>query len=554
MSPFRLSRAILAAGAVVVGAVLILRPFATPTSLAVTLGVGLALVGLGEILRAQEHSSRVASIAGCLILAAAMITAAWPGLPLPSVGIVVAAGLAVFGIARIVDAVRASGAGRVADLLVGVAGVSLAVIAAADPDLSLFTVCLLLGATLVWSGVAGLFYAIGRRAGVDRPRAPRIVGGVIAVVISVPLAVFAVEAYPTAPTPDAFYQASADGEPGTLLRVEPHTAGVPAGARAWRILYTTENEAGRPAVAGGLVVAAAQQSTTPVPVIAWAHATTGVAQGCAPSLMRDPFGADSMPALSRALAAGWAVVAPDYIGLGTAGPHPYLIGRSEARSVLDAVRAARSVDQLNLSHQTVLWGRSQGGHAALWADVVGAQYAPDVPLAGVAAAAPTADLRALAETLDSSSGDPTMGAYLLDAYTSVYSDVHADDYVRLQARLPMQRLAHRCRADTGHGYGLIRALAVGTDPFQTALNSGALGRRLSENTPIGATATPLLVMQGDDDRVAVPAAQTGYVERRRALGANVEYRTYPGRDHDSLLADGSPAVDELLTWTRDRLS
>lgn len=553
MSPFRLSRAILAAGAVLVGAVLILRPFATLTALAVTLGAGLAIVGLGETLRAREHSSRAAGVAGCLMIGTAMIAAAWPGLSIDALGIVVAAGTAIFGIGRLVDAVRATGANRPADFLIGVAGVSLGVIAAAAPGLTLFVVCLLLGAALVWSGVAGLFYSAGRRAGVDRPRAPRIVGGVVAVVVSVPLAVFAVGTHSTAPTPDAFYRAAADGAPGTLLRVDPHNAGLPDGARAWRILYTTENEADRPTVASGLVVASAQQATTPAPVVAWAHATTGIQSGCAPSLAPDPFAAGGMPALTRMLAAGWVVVAPDYIGLGTAGPHPYLIGRAQARSVLDAVRAARSLDQLNLSDQTVLWGRDQGGHAALWADVVGPRYAPDISLAGVAVAAPTADLRALAATLDSSSGDPTTGAYLLDAYASAYSDVHTDDYVRLQARLPMQQLARRCRVDQTPGADLIRALAVGTAPYDGSLVRGALGRHLSENTPVGATSTPLLVLEGDDDQVTVPVAQADYVERRRAMGADVEYRTYPGRDHDSILDDDSAAVDELIAWTRERL-
>ena len=37
-----------------------------------------------------------------------------------------------------------------------------------------------------------------------------------------------------------------------------------------------------------------------------------------------------MPELARLLARGWVVVATDYPGLGTPGPHPYLVGQSEA--------------------------------------------------------------------------------------------------------------------------------------------------------------------------------------------------------------------------------
>ena len=551
MSLFRLGRALLSAGAAVVGAILIVRPFTSLAWFAVVLGIALAVIGSTEIVRARDYATAVSAPAGCLIIGTGMVVAAWPGLSIRTVSVLVAAGLVVFGLARVVDAVRGTGAARVADGLIGVSGTALAVVAGL-PGLTLFVVTPLLGAGLVWSGVAGLFYLFGRRSAVVRPQAPRIVGAVVAAAVTVPLALVAADVPPRTSEPDGFYHAAADGEPGTLLRVKTFNGDVPAHSRAWQILYTTQNEAGRPAVASGVVIAPEREAPEPSPVIAWAHPTTGIAQGCAPSLSGNSFAADRAPALAHAVSLGWTVVASDYIGLGTEGPHPYLIGRSEAHSVLDAVRAARSIDALRLSPETVLWGASQGGHAALWADTVQPTYAPDIPLAGVAAVAPIADLRPLAQTL-TSSGDPTIGAYLLTAYAELYGEVHPDDYLRVQAQLPMRELARRC-LPVGDLRGPIVSLAVGTSPYTAPLDRGALGRRLSENTPGGATATPLLVLQGDDDRVVVPAVQSGYVERRRGTGATVEYRTYPGRGHDDVLADRSPAVDELIAWTRDRLS
>jgi hypothetical protein len=64
------------------------------------------------------------------------------------------------------------------------------------------------------------------------------------------------------------------------------------------------------------------------------------------------------------------LVATAYIGLGTTGPHPYLIGQGESRSVLDAVRAAHMLDQLSMADQTVVWGYAQGGNAALWTGMI----------------------------------------------------------------------------------------------------------------------------------------------------------------------------------------
>ena len=43
------------------------------------------------------------------------------------------------------------------------------------------------------------------------------------------------------------------------------------------------------------------------------------------------------------LDAGYVVAATDYEGLGTPGLHPFLVGESEGRSVLDAARAAHRV-------------------------------------------------------------------------------------------------------------------------------------------------------------------------------------------------------------------
>ena len=57
---------------------------------------------------------------------------------------------------------------------------------------------------------------------------------------------------------------------------------------------------------------------------------------------------------------GYAVAATDYPGLGTPGPHPYLVGVSEARAVLDpAPRAARTMPGVGGSDRFAVWGHSQ---------------------------------------------------------------------------------------------------------------------------------------------------------------------------------------------------
>ena len=64
--------------------------------------------------------------------------------------------------------------------------------------------------------------------------------------------------------------------------------------------------------------------------------------------------------------AGYVIAATDYQGLGTRGPHPYLVGESEGVGALDSVRAARNLEEADASADFVVWGESQGGQASLF--------------------------------------------------------------------------------------------------------------------------------------------------------------------------------------------
>jgi Secretory lipase len=182
------------------------------------------------------------------------------------------------------------------------------------------------------------------------------------------------------------------GPPGDLIRKQQVEA--PPGARVWRILYHSRSPDGRDIAVSGLIVA--PDDPPPLggfPVVAWAHGTTGLADECAPSQLTTP---DRIP-VPDLWRHGYVVAATDYEGLGTPGPHPYLVGDSEARSVLDSVRAAQNVTAASAGAATVVVGRSQGGHAALFAGELARSYAPDIDVLGVVAAAPVAELALLSE-------------------------------------------------------------------------------------------------------------------------------------------------------------
>src|SRR5471030_976670 len=126
---------------------------------------------------------------------------------------------------------------------------------------------------------------------------------------------------------------------GAPIRWRP-IFGAPDGAQAYKALYRSTGLQGEPiAVSGVVILPAGSAPAGGRPIVAWAHPTTGVATRCAPSEARVLF--DSIQGLRAMLAHGYIVAATDYPGLGTPGTHPYLVGDSEGRAVLDSVRAAR---------------------------------------------------------------------------------------------------------------------------------------------------------------------------------------------------------------------
>ncbi|WP_247791730.1 alpha/beta hydrolase [Acinetobacter baumannii] len=159
------------------------------------------------------------------------------------------------------------------------------------------------------------------------------------------------------------------------------------------------------------------------PIVVWAHGTTGVADVCAPS--KAALAGSTKDLISKLLAAGYVVVAPDYEGLGTPGIHPFLNVKSEAFSITDAVVATRNyLSQRNLltSKKWVTVGHSQGGHAALGA----AQYASRAQLdyKGTVAVAPASNLGSILVDGEAQVAnapiDIKIGTYAqLDTYTAL---------------------------------------------------------------------------------------------------------------------------------------
>jgi uncharacterized membrane protein HdeD (DUF308 family)/alpha-beta hydrolase superfamily lysophospholipase len=556
----------------VLGAILVFRPFTSLSVLIAVVAIGMMATGLTTLRaglgRSSLHRSRrLEVIIGLGWLAVGIAVFVWPDLSTRGLAVFVGAALVVDGVLDIVGGLRGSADERIASVIGGLASVIFGVLAWTWPDVTVLVVAVVFGARLVWAGLRAAWEAFRTREGhtvePEQPaprgrirRASRVVGMLAVLVLALALAGVSARLNKGEPVVDAFYDApeSVPDQPGQLLQVEPFTKGIPDTAEAWRILYTTTRADDRPAVASGLVIVPKGGAAEARPIVAWAHGTTGVDRTCAPSVLDTGLEAGAFYLLDEVVDEGWALVATDYVGLGTEGGHPYLVGEPEARSVLDAVRAARQMASPSFTDRTVVWGHSQGGGAALWTNQIAADYADDVPLDGVAALAPASDLIGLVDNLSNVTGGSIFATYMVDGYASVYDDVDVGDYVRPAARTTFDETTERCLAEPSVIASVVGSLATDMSIFSKGLSTGALGARLSENVPAGPFSAPLLLAQGEADTLILPEVQAAYADGLCASGQVVDYRTYAGRDHVPLVTADSSLVPDLIEWTQARLA
>lgn len=551
---------------IALGLWLMARPLSSTNLLVIVIGLSLILSGGGELV--QSRAAWPSLVGAAVLVAAGVLVLALRGMATDLLPIVIAVTLIAFGVLRIVGAIRREAEDIATSLVIAAAGILAGVVALAWPDVTLLVAAVafgvwtvVFGAQFVWNTITP--HGLGRAGGdIGPPRSgpfaqwARLLGAVAVLLIVASAGVASVRLHQEVPRLDAFYAAPAaiPAQPGVLLRAEPFTRAMPAGARAWRILYTTTKDDGQPALASALVIAPRDPPAGPLPLVAWTHGTTGFAQVCAPSLLPDPLVAGAMFIADQVVAHGWALVATDYVGLGTEGPHPYLIGQGEGRSALDSIRAIRDLAELNLSGRTVVWGHSQGGHAALWTGGLAASYAPELDIAGVAALAPASALEGLVANLGSVRGGILFSAYALAGYDAAYDDIRDTNYVDPSARTLLRELSMRCLADPRTYVSVVEALAIfnDRDVFSPPLTTGPMLARLRENTPTLPIAAPLLIAQGLADPLVVPRVQENYVRERCDAGQALEYLTVPNKDHVALVEAASPLIPRLFAWTQDR--
>ncbi len=339
---------------------------------------------------------------------------------------------------------------------------------------------------------------------------------------------------------------------GTLVRsqaVDPGP-GLPAGTRAYRVLYhSTTAGGGDLAESGVVVVPGGAPPAGGFPIVSWAHGTTGVASGCAPSVT----GTSTLPYLAALIRNRYIVTATDYRGLGTPGQHPYLVGTAEAEDVLDAARAARSLEGPAASDRVTVLGFSQGGQAALFAGEIAPTYAPDLSLVGVAAVAPVTSVLELAPTGDGPppSGQSAFTAMVLYAWSRHYGTFGLQRVLTPTGLADLSVVTSSC-------VSAVATLYDATSPGRffvsgwEAVPAVQAANRANEpdDTPIAA---PVLVVQGTADEVVPYATTTRFVSHQLCGQEydSVDYAVDPGLGHAQALADSGGLITQ---WLRERFA
>jgi hypothetical protein len=336
-----------------------------------------------------------------------------------------------------------------------------------------------------------------------------------------------------------------EGEHGTLIRYEPDPGLEVDGATSYRIMYLSESVAGDPiAVTGTATVPTAPAADGGRPIVSLAHGTTGIADECAPS--KTAGGNSGSLGIGLFTGPGAIVANTDYEGLGTPGRHPYLVGESEGRSVLDAALAARRLPDADAGTALGLFGYSQGGHGALWAGQLAPTWAPELDLVGTVAGAPATELPIILGAGARSAGGFVM--MMVAGFHEAYPDAPLSTLLTPEGEAALDTVDTGCTGEVLGAFGEMDTAAL----FQPGGAQAEPWATLMEENNPGTVATegPILVLNSAADELVPNALVDVLYQRMCSEGQVVERRVYQeGQGH---VGAAPAAYTDGAAWLQGR--
>lgn len=355
----------------------------------------------------------------------------------------------------------------------------------------------------------------------------------------------------TAP-PDAQSTASHASDHGSIVTQEPldDDLVVSRASRGWLFEYRTSGPQGQDATSlGTLYLPQGEVPEGGWPVVSYGHGTQGL--GDANVSYTGWVGEDNSgdQYIGEWLDEGFAVAAPEYVGLGTDGVHPYLNTHSAGAAMIDIVRAANTVTD-DVSTTFVTNGYSQGGHASVAAAGVVDSYAPELDLraatGGGVPAGIADEITKVAPWMQVNQPDlMTYLAYVLAGFRASYPDFPLDDYLTGAGRSLVDAAEELNYVEMAEEIGSRTAGSLVTKPLSEGPLYGALVHHL--NLPTSGWGAPVFIYQQEFDMVSLKPYTDNFVSKAEANGMDVTYRVDNDPAGHAGWTDGLPQALEFAS-------
>ncbi|KAJ4148379.1 hypothetical protein LMH87_002852 [Akanthomyces muscarius] len=364
----------------------------------------------------------------------------------------------------------------------------------------------------------------------------------------------------------ANFSTSKAGDVLKLQPLDPKPLNIRSGTSIYRLQYSSKD------LNGSLVPATAflalpfaprpaakdcskNSNSTVYPLVAYAHGTSGIYRGCAPSNGPSLYDYDSWQLL---IERGYAVVATDYAGLGSNHTlHKYGSYVAQANDVYFSVVAARRAfgGSALFSEDWMSVGHSQGG-ATVWKLSESDLVARDTHYLGTVALAPAARLWTMFRL-----NLETAGAFL------GYAPYHAKALQRVLPDYNLSVLAEPLRkrvigvADTAQlCFSGLMSMSADLPSDQIVSSAGiqqdnakfqAWEDEMSPGKAGRCSSGPVLVVQGLKDTAVLPQATREVYDDACKLGSEVHLREYPLMEHSPVIPAAAP---QWLAWVDERFA
>lgn len=368
---------------------------------------------------------------------------------------------------------------------------------------------------------------------------PSVVIAVLAVALALPAGARA----ETIPPPDAdpFYAVPSGLEAqaeGTVLRSREVTVtlrGLPVPVKSWQLLYRSNDSKGRPIAAVATVLVPLTPYSGRRPLVSYQAAIDSLGSHCNPSYTLRTGTQKELVSLVPLIAAGWAVVVPDFEGPRNA----YGAGLVAGRTVLDGIRAAERFAPAELAGTDTpvgLWGYSGGGQASAWAAEQQPVYAPELSVEAVAAGGVPPDLEQVARQID---GGLFFGIYAAVAVglSREFPEVDIDALLNERGQALKERIGTECADELVLGYPMQRMSDYTTAPDPLAVprvRDVIAANRLGEATPTA----PLFIYHSVLDELIPVVGPDALVSKYCAEGATLYYQRDVTGEHIAYAVTG----------------